>query len=358
MKTKIKTLKSYLGILFLLSIFLVGCSSSSDDSSPAPDPTPVNPDLPTPDPEPDPNPSPSPFPIPTTVQFNVLRENALNSKKQTHDLALTQAGVFTVNNLSFGKSTGMTLTVANLSVNNAILEVGSNVQVELVELYDKADFITTGISTMGTQDNGERKMLETGGTFYVNVTSEGQATSNTYSSFSINVPHTLTGNVRSNMTLWKNISINPESFIWESGVSNGSNVGVSGTVYVASVLRFLDWFNIGRFWEDARPKTSALSVGVPTGYNQSNSAMYLSFNGIWGVGEIYYNTTTNTFSETGNYIPVGQQANAIFVSESDGKWVYAIKPFTVTQNTNIEILGTDLQAVTEEEITTLINALP
>jgi len=358
MQTKIKTLKSYLGILLFLSIFLVGCSSS-DDSAPSPDPTPVNPDdppAPYPDPEPDPN--PSPFPIPTTAQFNALRENALNSKKQTFVFKVINGSGFS-GTITSEKGVTTTITASDLKIDGIPLEVGSNAQLQFTELYNKADFITTGFSTMGIQDNQDLQMLETGGTFHLEVEQGGQTiTSFYYFSYSTAISPMLTGGVKSNMSLWKENSTNQENY-WENGISTGSNLTVTGNNYVASILNFPNnWVNIGRFWEDSRPKASALSVGVPDGYNQSNSAVYISFNGVWGVGQVYYNTTTNSFSDAGNYIPVGQQANAIFVSESAGKWVYAIKPFTVIQNTNVEILGTDLEAVTEAEITTLINALP
>jgi len=358
MQTKIKTLKYYLSIILLSSVlFMVGCSSSDDSNPNPPDPTPVNPPDPNPDPVPDPN--PSPFPAPTAQDFNTLKKNALDSKVQLYPTTLGANNSFNITNKVSEKGTIISYWATNLKHNDVALVIGDNVDVEFIELYRKADFVTTGISTMALNlESGNLQMLETAGAIRLSLTKEGQPITYLLSSLTLDVSPSLTGGVKASTSLWQQDTTNQEGgFVWESGIAT-SSVAVVANKYKASVMNFLDWFNIARLWNDTRTKATSFSVSVPTVYNQSNSAVYISFDAIFGVGQIYYDTNAKKFSKAGSYIPIGQKGSVIFVTESAGKWVYAIKPFTATQNNDIEILGTDLQAATLGEIETAIEALP
>jgi len=348
MQTKIKTIKSYLRILFFLPIFVVGCSS--DDS--------------TPNPNPDPAPNPplvNPFTPPTAQQFKALKDNALDNKTQTTDFVVDASSYVS---FTSAKGVNINLLAENLTIGGVPLEIGSTAQVKFIELYNKADLLTTGIATMGKHTNGDLEMLITGGAFYLDITQNGQSVEYSFVSLNINVPASLTGGFDDQMVLWYGDFNQDGDLIWEEAETGGIETGGGnfpiGTDDNTSYFVFttnLGWINVDHFWNDSRPKAD-LTVQAPEGYNLSNSALFLSFDGVLGLAQLYYSDTTKTYQVGGDYIPVGQSGSVIFVSESEGKWVYAIKSFIVAQNNTIEILASDLDDATQSEIEALVEALP
>lgn len=71
-----------------------------------------------------------------------------------------------------------------------------------------------------------------------------------------------------------------------------------------------------------------------------------------------YDEDTGYFSEHYGQIPIGLELHLIFVSESDGDWVYAIKPVTIQENHVIQVNPETLDTTTEEDLTQMINNLP
>jgi len=310
MQTKSKTLGIYLGILFSLPIIFTGCGS--DDNKPNPLPNGITP--------------------PTAQQFKALKDKAIESRTQN----------FTINTDAKGTNVSLSIVAANV---NGTIATG-DLDVEFIELYTKADLLLTNICTVGKHPNGDLEMLVTGGAFYVNISKDGEKVDVTNSHLSLNIPTSLTGGLDSDMVLWTGSFDNQENLIWEEftdiefgGVQKGEDF------YHLSITDELDWINCDRFWDDPRPKTS-LTFSVPQGYNSSNSAVFISFDGVLGI------------LRGASDIPIGAECNVIFVSESNGKWVYAIQPYTIVENGTIQIGGSDLNIATEAELIALINALP
>jgi len=339
MQTKIKTIKSYLRILFFLPIFMVGCGS--DDSNPNPNP-PVPGHV-------------NNFTPPTATQFKAIKNSALDSKTQTTEFLVDPMGPFV--NFTSEKGAVINLSAQGLAIGGVPLEIGSTVHLEFIELYSKADLLTTGIATMGKHANGDLQMLKTGGAFYLDIKQNGQSVEASYVGLNMQVTASLTGGLDDEMILWNGNFDEEGNLIWEKVENGGIEMGQQGSEIYYAFSNNLGWINIDHFWNDSRPKTS-LSVDAPEGYNNTNSAVFLSFDGVLGLALVYYDTETNKYGISGDYIPIGQSGNVIFVSESEGKWVYAIKSFTITANASIEINGTDLDDATQSEIEILIEALP
>jgi len=265
-------------------------------------------------------------------------------------------------NFTSEKGVVLNLSTSNPTIEGVPLEVGSTLQLNFIELYNKADLLTTGIATMGKHTNGDLETLITGGAFYLDVTQNGQSVDFSYIGLTMQVPASLTGGLDNEMILWYGDFDEQGNLVWEEAEQGGIETvgdnfptegGDNPTYYVFG--NKLGWINCDRFWNDPRPKTP-VSIDVPEGYNGSNSAVYLSFDDVLGLAQAYYYTETNKFSIDG--IPIGQGGSVIFVSESEGKWVYAIKSFTITENASFEILGSDLNDGTQSEIEALIEALP
>ena len=125
------------------------------------------------------------------------------------------------------------------------------------------------------------------------------------------------------------------------------------------MLQGFGWSNVDRFYSDPRPKT-LIQVQAPIGYNFTNSAVYLSYDGEdSGLAALdTYDGTLNLFSEHYGQIPIGLECHVIFVTEDKGVWRYAIKPVTIEANDIITFTMDDTTTGTEATLTALINGLP
>ena len=70
-----------------------------------------------------------------------------------------------------------------------------------------------------------------------------------------------------------------------------------------------------------------------------------------------YDTEDKFFSEHYGFVPIGMTLHVIFVSESNGSVVYAIKQATIVANGTITISSDDLDTTTKNNLISLINAL-
>jgi hypothetical protein len=98
---------------------------------------------------------------------------------------------------------------------------------------------------------------------------------------------------------------------------------------------------------------------VPTGYDAENSGVYLAYENEPNVLAQLdtYDPDGKFFSEHYGFIPVGMNLHVVFVSESNGYIVYAIKRATIIANGTIEIKSDDLGTTTKNNLISLINAI-
>jgi len=240
--------------------------------------------------------------------------------------------------------------------------ISGDLKFEFTELYSKADLLLTGFGTVGKHDDGTLEMLVTGGAFRTIVTKGNQILEGSLMLEELKVPTSLTGGVDNNMVVWDGNFDEQGNLVWEEAPMPNMENETNGFVQITQDYyhvfgKGLSHINIDRFWDDPSPRT-AISVNVPQGCNKSNSGVFVSFDDILGILWTYYDAETGANFKTEG-IPIGVTCNIVFVSESNGKWVYAIKPFTVTENGNIEILRSDLKiADSETEMVNLIDAFP
>jgi len=332
MQTKIKTIGIHLGILFSLSVIFTSCGS--DDSSPNPQPESIVP--------------------PTAQQFKVLKDKAIENRTFTKDFLVDPM----ISNVTFtsAKGTNVSVNANNLAINGTPLEIGSTAQVKFTELYSKADLLLTGFGTVGIHANGDLEMLVTGGAFRTIFTKDEQTLEANFD-FNLQVPTSLTGGMDEDMIIWDGGFDEQDNLVWEQVPMETETGWIQISQDIYSVFgNNLTHINIDRFWGDTSPKSN-VSVSVPTGYDNSNSGVFVSFDDVLGILWTGYDENQTIFN-TG-VIPIGVTCNIVFVSESEGKWVYAIKPYTVAQNGTLEILVSDLNiANSETEMAGLIDALP
>lgn len=292
---------------------------------------------------------------PTADDFSNLKQDAID--------ALTQEFSF---NAEDGSTTFTSDKGVEITINGNCLTINGNsvtgqVDIKYVELFEKGNMLTTNKPTMGVLPNGDKALLISGGEFLIEATQNGQPLE-TSCVVQLIIPNNLTGGADNNMLLWKGRVDAKDNLAWDevNGGAAGQEGGVfnEGESYYAFFNEF-GWSNVDRFYNDPRPKTTIL-VGVPEGYDNNNSAVYLSYDGEdSGLANLdTYDAGTGLFSEHYGQIPIGLECQIIFATEEDGNWRYAIKSVTIAADDVFTFTYDETTVVTEAQLTAIINGLP
>lgn len=334
LNTVSKTLKTLLGTTLMASLVLTSCSPNEEiDYVPAQAPE-----------------------RPTAQDFSNIRNQALDN--------ITQ-------NFQFNADDGFITLTSNhgvsISIDGNCLTKNGNavtgmVDLEYVEIFEKGNMITTNKPTMGIMPNGDKALLLTGGEFFLEATQDGVALE-TNCSMQLDVPTALTGGADNAMILWYGNLDEDGNLAWEeaendTGAEGQNGVFTQNTTYYVMFDQF-GWTNIDRFYNDPRPKTT-INVSVPTGYNNLNSAIYLSYDGEEpGLAQLdTYDPLTGKFSEHYGQIPIGLECHLVFATEEDGNWRFAVKPVTIAEDGSTIFTLSETSIATENELILQINNLP
>ncbi|PCH76695.1 MAG: hypothetical protein COB98_05495 [Flavobacteriaceae bacterium] len=249
--------------------------------------------------------------------------------------------------------------------------VTGTISVALLEIYNKADMLLKDNSTLGKHANGDKEILQSAGEFFINGTQ---------------------GNLQLELLAQATVTSRPidlEDFdgqmnIFKKGTATDKCDGIDadcdwieadenddGKVDKANIIddengkiisyRYLigsfGWTNLDRWYSYAGPKTR-IYVDVPEGFDSSNCAVYLSYDGEPSAlaSMDTYNTELDLFTEHYGMIPIGQKIHIIVVAEIDGVLHYAIQGNTVVDE-HIAVI-TSLVPSTQAALETLINDLP
>ncbi len=324
-----KNLKHLLGTLLLTALVLTSCSKNDDETLVI---------------------------RPTQEDFNAIKDNALEKLVQTFQFN-TEDGAITLTS-----ENGVTIYINGSCLTLNGDAVTGTVDLEFVELFNKGNMLTTNKPTMGIMPNGDKAVLVSGGEFYVNATQNGEALE-TSCGFQMMIPADLTGGVDNDMILWNGQIDEDGNLAWEEDKRDGTN-GQDGGVFTEGnqyygFFQSFGWTNVDRFYSDPRPKTTILAA-VPEGYNNTNSAVYLSYDGEeTALAKLdTYDEQSGLFSEHYGQIPIGLECHAIFATEEDGNWKYAIQAVTIEENGIITFTEGETSIATEAQLTTIINGLP
>ena len=325
MKTNLKNI----GLLFLATILLASCNNDNNDTAITP---------------------------PTAAKFAAVRKEALD--KITQKFTMTAgAGVVT-----FTSTNGVKININGNCLTKNGNPVTGAVDIEYVEIFKKGNMLVTNKPTMGIMANGNRALLISGGEFFIKAT-QGGVDLAPGCNISLQVPTSLTGGLDNAMILWTGIIDANGDLAWKDARdatgANGGQGGVKGegNNYFVSFGNF-GWTNVDRFYSDPRPKTTIL-VGAPQGYNNTNSSIYLSYDGQGqnALAKLDTYTTAGLFSEHYGQIPVGLACHVIFATEDNGQWRYAIKAVTVQANDIYNFTLADTNVGTEAQLIAAINAI-
>jgi hypothetical protein len=244
--------------------------------------------------------------------------------------------------------------------------ITGNIQIELIEIYKKADMVLQDVSSKGKKPNGDEEALNSAGEFFVNAKQNG-------TQLEILTPITIESK-RIEPQDWEPMGVFKagdnidDKDIWKEADENGDQEpdqaegregeGTNGTYTMYSVFdtSSFGWTNLDR-WYNYTGQLTDLFVDVPTGFDGDNCAVYLSYDGETGLARMdIYNATQELFTEHYGRIPVGKEVHFIMIAEVGGVLQYAIQPATIVDG-HIEVI-TALQPTTETQLTALINALP
>lgn len=320
-----------IGLLFLLLISFVSCDTSDGDDQ--------NIILP-----------------PTASAFKSISEKGL--KKNTQNFTITTGtGVVT---LTSAKGVKLTLNGDCLTKNGN--PVTGQVEIEYVELFDKGNMLISNKPTMGVMPDGKKSLLISGGEFFIKAT-QGGVELKTSCYMNLVVPTALTNGLDNAMILWDGVIDERGELAWEQPKPNADGTGGKGGVqgeganYYVTFGKF-GWTNVDRFYSDPRPKTTLL-VKAPEGYNNENSAVYLSYDGEGtnALAKLDTYTSAGLFSEHYGQIPIGLKCHVIFATEANGQWRYAIKAVTVAANDVYTFTLAETTVGTEAQLVAAINAI-
>lgn len=268
-----------------------------------------------------------PPPTPTSSLGSVFTNNR-NDAKQS----------FTLNAAVYNQFTGANGVKIMIPANsfeyaNGDL-VSGTINVSLIEILDQSSMI---LMNMPTTSDGT--ILVSGGQLQLTATQNG---SMIYladnAAISVMVP---TDNYDPQMQLFAGTTDTEGNIDWSLSVdstgtadsvgfvpdSTGGGSG-GGYFYFEWDDPSLGWINCDYFYGSPDP-LSTISITLPTGYDYTNSYVFVHFSSINSVGNANWDfNSAFTFQNT----PIGTQVTIVCISEIDGDYFSALVPVTVTAN--------------------------
>ena len=291
----------------------------------------------------------------TAESFKNLRQKALDN--------ITQKKTFKAEDgIIFESKKGAKVTINSNCLRDANNNtVTGDVEMSFIEIYDRGNMVATNKPVMGIDGSGKLLPLVTGGQYNIQI-KKGNENLKSGCIFQVSIPAKNTGELDEQMKLWDGIINDEGDLVWEEvGREAGEKVNLDPNKETATYNIWgnsFGWTNVDRFYNDSRPKTQ-IKVKVPTGYGKHNAGVYLAYEGEPNVLAQLdtYDTVEQYFSEHYGFIPVGMNVKVIFVSESNGSVVYAIKPVTIVNNATIQISENELGTSSLDNVINMINNL-
>lgn len=293
---------------------------------------------------------------PTTAAFKSINEKGVKGNTQKFT-ATAGSGMITITSAK-----GVKLNINGNCLTKNGNAVTGQIDIEYIELFDKGNMLITNKPTMGITADGKKNLLISGGEFFIKAT-QGGVELQTSCSMSMIVPAALTDGVDNTMTLWTGVIDDAGELAWREakagadGANGKGGVQGEGNNYYVTFGNF-GWTNVDRFYSDPRPKTTILA-DAPDGYDNNNSAIYLSYDGEGtnALAKLDTYTAAGLFSEHYGQIPIGLKCHVIFVTEDNGQWRYAIKAVTVAANDIYTFTLAETVVGTEAQLVAAINAI-
>jgi len=339
--------------LAIAAAMALATSCGSKKDNPAPDPGTEKPE-----------PEEEKLPAPTTAGFTKLREDALKDMTGSSKHTVSLGGIAFETKK---KVSGHIESVALKKKDGTEVVPGSEVEFSVAEIYDRGAMVVANMPLMGHNADGKLEPLATGGLLFLGAKQGAEELSYAVSShFNImGLMASFTGGDPGNNTanLWRGVTdAGSGNLTWTTTPPDGaSRVGeamLMGTEEYHIEANVIGWLNVGWLYPHQGAKTK-LKVNVPDGYNAQNANVYLAYEGEKHLlAQLYdYDAAGKHFSEPVGFVPVGKKVHAIFVSESEGKFVLGIKTVTVAANAEVTFAHKDLETIDADKLAEKVNKL-
>jgi len=292
-----------------------------------------------------------------------LKESFIQNRKdamQEFDLDISSGGTIT-------GSQGTKVYFPPNSLGLSGSPVSGNVKVELIEIYGKSSMVLQNKSTKGTKPNGDEEALNSAGEFFINAKQNGtqlevlspiSVDSKPINSDEIEAMNIFkAGDNLEDENLWEEVDQNEDGVVDGAAILQGEDpVTYEIFDYFNFPINDFGWTNLDK-WYSYTGLLTDLFVDVPDGYNATNCLVYLSYDGETGLANMdKWDTNQEMFTEHFGRIPVGQQVHFIMVARIGNVMNYAIQPATIVDG-HVEVIS-NLQPISDADLTTLLNALP
>lgn len=284
--------------------------------------------------------------IPNTAEFQTLFNTELQNQTQTFNMNAEDGYV------TFTSAHGVALSIDGNCLKLNGQPVSGAVDIEFVEIFDRGNMLVTNKLTMGLYNN-EKHILNSGGEFYINAKQNGQQLT-LDCSMHIAVPTSLTGGTDNTMMPFNGTLDAAGNITWEIATSTELWIATlnatSNVPAYNAVLNNFGWFNCDVFINTVGPHTTITAL-VPNGYGNGNCLVLIALK-----------SKPNSLGAIFGKYPVGLECHIIFVSEKDGKFLYAVKENQVLSGAaathEVTFSSAELQTATTAEMVSIINTLP
>lgn len=230
--------------------------------------------------------------------------------------------------------------------------VTGNVDIELIEIYDKRGMLFLNKQTLG-DENGNLSPLISGGEFNIKAFQNGSEVFFRNGAYYSTIIKALDG-PNPNMEVFYQNSETDDTLTWTVTTDSLTTVITDSFDYMA-YFGEIGWINLDYFMDFPGDQTT-VSVIPPEGFNNTNCSVFISFDGYNSLTSIY-NYSNGKFITGSNYtIPVGLDVHFIVLAFINNVPHVAIVPSTITAN-HEEVISA-LSATTISQLTTDIQNLP
>lgn len=259
---------------------------------------------------------------------------------------------FTIDATTPGSITGSKGTVINFSGSSFETSTGAivtgNVDIELIEIFSKADMIQLNKPTMANNPSGGLAPLISGGEFKITASKNGEELS-LRDGFNYFVTVPAANGIDPNMEIFYGTD-DTDTIIWNQ--ADSSVIWGQGNQYSA-YFDSLDWVNLDYFMNQGGAQTT-VQVEVPQGFNNQNCALFISFDGLNSLAMLY-NANGNVFTSAPSYtLPVGLDVHFVALSFINNEPHVAIVSAQLTSN-HYEVIQQLTQTTTGQLETDLFN---
>tara|TARA_B100000497_G_scaffold106924_1_gene124140 strand:- start:2580 stop:3530 length:951 start_codon:yes stop_codon:yes gene_type:complete len=231
--------------------------------------------------------------------------------------------------------------------------ITGNVDIELIEIYEKKDMLFLNKQTLG-DNNGNLSPLISGGEFKITASKGGNEVylkQGTAYNATVQAPN----GTDPNMGIFYQNSVTDDTLTWTADEDTFTNFVFLGDGFYDVYFRSLGWVNCDYFMNQPGNQTS-VSVNVPNGFNNTNCSIFISFDGYNSLVSIYNYSNDNFYTGNNYTLPEGLAVHFIALAFINNIPHAAIIPATITTN-HSEVISA-LTATTQSQLDTDIQNLP